>query len=155
MIAPEIKKILVTTDLSEDATSAYPYAISLANTYKCSLIVLSCIDTSLQYTPSGVGTLEIPAMYTSEKMDDLKSTFRQELSQHIKEHFKDVSVTHEVCEAPIGGQNTIANYIAANKIDLVIMSSHGRSGIARALLGSVTEHVLRHCEKPVLVVPAR
>ncbi|MFO0416403.1 MAG: universal stress protein, partial [Pseudomonadota bacterium] len=66
----------------------------------------------------------------------------------------DVPITHEVCEAPTGVQHTITNYIANNQIDLIVMSSHGRSGIARALLGSVTEYVLRHCKKPVLVVPA-
>ena len=48
----------------------------------------------------------------------------------------------------------VASYAADNDIDLVVMGSHGRSGVTRALLGSVTERTLRATHVPVLVVDA-
>ena len=48
--------------------------------------------------------------------------------------------------------DVVADYADANDMDLVVMGSHGRSGVRRALLGSVTERVLRSTHAPVLVV---
>ena len=47
---------------------------------------------------------------------------------------------------------TIADYVASEDVDLIVMPSHGRHGISRILLGSVAERVLRHAECPVLVL---
>jgi nucleotide-binding universal stress UspA family protein len=60
----------------------------------------------------------------------------------------------EVVEAVRGGtpHKIITNYADSNDIDLVVIGSHGRSGVRRALLGSVTERVLRSTHLPVLVV---
>ena len=49
----------------------------------------------------------------------------------------------------------IVGYAYSNDIDMVIMASHGRSGLGRWLLGSVAEKVIRTAEVPVLVVPVR
>jgi nucleotide-binding universal stress UspA family protein len=65
----------------------------------------------------------------------------------------DVNVHEEVrVGAP---HKVIADYAEDNDIDLVVMGSHGRSGVRRALLGSVTERVLRSTHRPVLVVDER
>lgn len=47
---------------------------------------------------------------------------------------------------------SIVDYAAANAFDLVVMGSHGRGGIQRALIGSVAEGVLRHAQQPVMVI---
>ena len=47
----------------------------------------------------------------------------------------------------------ILEYVEDNEIDLVVMGTHGRSGIERQLLGSVTENVVRHADVPVCCVP--
>ena len=49
--------------------------------------------------------------------------------------------------------NAMSEWAKANGVDLIVMSTHGRSGISRAMLGSVTERVLRHAPCPVLAVP--
>lgn len=48
----------------------------------------------------------------------------------------------------------ISTYAMENDVDLVVMGTHGRSGVSRLLLGSVTESVIRHCDNTVLTVPA-
>jgi nucleotide-binding universal stress UspA family protein len=49
----------------------------------------------------------------------------------------------------------ILDYVSKNGIDLITMATHGRTGLARAILGSVTDALLRKGNKPVLVVPVR
>jgi nucleotide-binding universal stress UspA family protein len=49
----------------------------------------------------------------------------------------------------------ILNYATDNKVDLIIMSTHGRSGVSRWFFGSVAEKVIRHATVPVLISPPR
>ena len=147
--------ILVTTDLSSEATKAYPYAVSLVEQYKARLTLLSCIDTSTGYSPSGVGSLEAPSLYVAETIDELRQGIREDMRKHTSEHFRDIVPHQEIREAPYEAQHSIVSYIHENLFDLVVMASHGRSGISRALVGSVAEHVIRHSKTPVLVVPTR
>jgi nucleotide-binding universal stress UspA family protein len=49
----------------------------------------------------------------------------------------------------------LTRYAETERIDLVVIASHGRSGLKRFALGSVAEHILRHSSTPVLLVPAR
>lgn len=53
-----------------------------------------------------------------------------------------------------GAAESLTRYAAERNADLLVMTTHGRSGIKRAFLGSVTEQVLRDAETPVLVVPS-
>jgi len=59
-------------------------------------------------------------------------------------------------ELIVGGaaDSAILDYAKENKIDLIIISTHGRSGVRRWIFGSVTQRVLRHSPLPVLVVPS-
>lgn len=153
MITAPIKRVLVTTDLSSDAVKAYPYAVAVAKQFGAELTLLSCIDTSVGYSPSGVGSLEAPSLYVAETIEELRKTVAGDLRKHIEEHFAELSPKQEIREAPYEVQHSILNFVQENAFDLIIMASHGRSGISRALLGSVTEYILRHCKTPVLVVP--
>ena len=155
MEAPSFKKILITSDLSQDATTAYAYAAYLSRAFNSQLLLLSCIDTSIQFSSTGIGYLELPLMYNDASLEEIKNQVRTTLQEHVAEHFPGLQVRHEVREAPYEVQQSILNYIQEDGIDLVVMSSHGRSGIKRALLGSVAEYVVRHSQTPVLVVPVK
>jgi nucleotide-binding universal stress UspA family protein len=153
MISATLKRILITTDLSSDAVKAYPYAVAMTKQFGAELTLLSCIDTSVGYSPSGVGSLEAPSLYVAETIEDLRKTVANDLRKHIQDHFAELSPKLEIREAPYEVQHSILSFVQENPFDLIIMASHGRSGISRALLGSVTEYILRHCKTPVLVVP--
>lgn len=65
---------------------------------------------------------------------------------------------HEVRKDTVAGTNVaeeIVAYAAANDISMIVMSTHGRSGVGRWLLGNITDKVVRISPVPVLVVPAR
>ncbi len=53
-----------------------------------------------------------------------------------------------------GPAEEILDYAKENKVDLIVMSTHGRSGVSRWVFGSVAERVLRHSATPVLIVPS-
>lgn len=153
METANIKKILVTTDLSDEAVRAYPYARSLAKTYGASLTVLTCIDTSIQL---GIGgSIEMPVMYVPETIAAIKEKTIKELQDHLKTHFSDEAPEYIVREAAMSVHHIITDFIKESGVDLTVIASHGRSGIRRTLMGSVAEQVLRASDKPVLVVPAK
>jgi nucleotide-binding universal stress UspA family protein len=148
-----IQKILLATDLSEDSKKAYPYAASLAKTYNAHLTLLSCIDTSLGYSPTAAGILEGAPTYVSEGLDEARRNVQEELATQGRDYFEGLTPTCEVREAPYEVQNQLVTFVNEGQYDLVIVSSHGRTGVSRALLGSVAEYLLRHSRTPTLVIP--
>lgn len=152
---PSIRSIVLTTDLSIDSASAYGLAASLTKMYSSSLTILTCIDTSPQYSEASLGTLEAPAIIPPQALTNTYADVECALRECIVEHFDATHTNYHILQAPVPVKHSIVTYLDQKKPDLLVMSSHGRSGISRVLLGSVTEHVLRHCGRPVLVVPAK
>jgi nucleotide-binding universal stress UspA family protein len=153
MATAEITKILVTTDLSDEAVKAYPFVRSLAKAYGAKIYVLTCIDTSIQL---GIGgSMEMPVMYVPETIAAIKEKTIAQLKEHLHVHFPDDSPEYIVREGAMPVHHIITDFIKESGVDLVVIASHGRSGIRRTFLGSVAEQVLRGSSKPVLVVPAR
>ncbi len=145
------ERILVPTDGSKVAQQAVTHAIDLATTYDAEVHALYVADTdAIAY---GLG---------AEQVDRVRSgNFRgmTDLREDAETATGSVATTGAEQDVPVvehhaGGQphRVISNYAADNDIDLVVMGSHGRSGVKRALLGSVTERVLRSTQAPVLVV---
>ncbi len=155
MPSESIQNIVLTTDLSEDSKKAYPYALSLATVYKARLTIISCIDTSLGYSPSSAGILEGAPLYINEGLAEAREHVLTDVRQHASDYFKDLAPQCEVREAPYEVQNQLVEFINDGQFDLVIVASHGRTGVSRALLGSVAEYVLRHARIPALIVPCR
>lgn len=84
------------------------------------------------------------AELAEEEIEDAKTYLEQKVSDLSDEGFR---VTGDVLHGPIARQIVAA----ANKDDVIVMSSHGRTGIKRWFLGSVAEEVMRHAECPVLL----
>ncbi|MFN4896667.1 MAG: universal stress protein [Pseudomonadota bacterium] len=154
-ITPNIGSILLTTDLSPDAASAYGMARSLMRAYNCHLTLLCCIDTSPQFSEASFGSLESLGLISAETMKDNLANVERALKDCIATHFDPARSAYRVVDAPIPVKHSIVTFVQQMEPDMVIISSHGRSGVSRALMGSVAEHVLRHCGRPVLVVPAQ
>jgi universal stress protein E len=130
-------------------------AASLMHAYDCPLTLLTCIDTSPQYSEASLGSIEAPLLLPPRVTGETYHDLEESLTKSISEHFESSRSNYRIIQAPVTVGHSIVTFITENKPDLVIMSSHGRSGIIRAFIGSVTEHVLRHCKVPVLVVPIK
>lgn len=134
--------ILVPTDGSEAAIDAAAHAYSLAETYDATLHVLSVIEMSESATIVGQG---------DEKVETLREN-GSDSTQRIADEARSRGID-AVGAVEIGNPDrTVLEYANEHDIDLIVMSTHARSGVGRFLKGSVTERVIRDGKTPVLAV---
>ena len=156
---PEIKKILYPTDLSENARYAFGYAVSLANHYDAKITVLHVVEEISSFARSMVEEIVGKKRWT-ETIKEKETEVLYSLKTRLKEFCTDV--LHEEPDCPFMIDKTIVvtghpvdqivRYTAELDVDLVIMGSRGKGGLADVTMGSTSRRVLRRCTKPVLVV---
>ena len=128
MTPAPVQQILIATDFSDEAEAALRLAIEYARRFGARLHLLHVYST---------GEVEVTRL----------------LADAAALAEPDVPVT--VSSTGGDAADEILRYAGRRAIDLIVMSTHGRSGVSRLLLGSVADRVLRHSACPVLVVPAR
>ena len=136
-------KILVTTDLSEGAACAFPYATALARSFDSDLTLLHVVTGYSEYLLENEPILnyeEIVRERAHRKLDELEL---------VGAH--DLPVQKEVVRA-WSAKDGISTYAEDAKPDLIVMSSHGHGRVARFFLGSVTGGVVAAVSQPVLCV---
>lgn len=138
------KEILVPTDGSDAASRALDHALDLASQYDARIHALYVIDSSAYATLEAgtdvvVNALEEEGQATIETVVD-------------RTEGKGVEVATEVITGTV--HKTIIKYAEGHDIDLIVMGTHGRRGLDRYLLGSVTEKVVRASTVPVLTIQA-
>jgi len=139
----DVQQILAPVDFSDAAESAVRHAEEIAETYDANLHLLHVIEEAAYTSAYGVDpplTSHEEVMYRVEK----------NLAKRVREEIGDgrVEVAATVGYAPW----TIVDYAKENDIDLIVIATHGRSGLNRILLGSVAERVLRRAPVPVFLV---
>jgi nucleotide-binding universal stress UspA family protein len=142
-----VKNILVPTDLSEDSEEALDYACELAESLGATLHLLNVIGVP------ALGMPELGVALTAHVIDDLVHDNLVALeklaeAKRCRAHIGKVLLR-------TGDARDVINQTAEELgVDLIVMSTHGRRGVSRALLGSVTEDVVRTAPCPVLTVRA-
>ena len=148
-IAPfRIKSILVPVDCSDCSKKALQYAVPLANQHQASVTLLYVITTP-SYNTGEYGEINYALLET-----EMRATAEEKLNALSDKEF--ASSTNRQCVVRTGSAS--AEIIALAKsmpADLIVISTHGRSGIKHVLLGSVAEDVVRRAPCPVLVVRER
>ncbi|WP_262180138.1 universal stress protein [Haloarcula laminariae] len=145
------ENILIPTDGSDTANVAVSHAVDLAKKYNARLHALYVVDVDAVNLSLGTEQIDRIRQGNFGEMHEL-----QEDADDATGAVVDAAAEHDVAvheEVRVGTpHDVIAGYADNQDIDLVVMGSHGRSGVRRALLGSVTERVLRSTHVPVLVV---
>ncbi|MFC3476892.1 universal stress protein [Halobacterium litoreum] len=136
--------ILLPTDGSDAADAAVANAVDLADHYGATLHVLYVADTTEYSTVTFEDSVVDPLEAEGETVVDAVVERAAE---------RGVDAVGVVMQG--GVYRTILNYVEDNAIDVVVMGTHGRRGLDRALLGSVTERVVRTADVPVLTVRQR
>lgn len=137
-------RILVPTDGSEAADSAVDHATDLARQYDAELHALSVVDTrDLRFGAPAASPNEVEAAM-EERAETATSRVRDRAAA------EDVDAVAAVRNGLPSEE--IRAYVDAEDCDLVVMGTHGRTGVERYILGSVTERVLRRGDVPVLAV---
>lgn len=144
-------RILIPTDGSTVANNAVDHAIDLAEKYDAEVHALFVADVDAVTYSLGTEQVDRIRQGNFQGMTDLRED-AEEATGYVKDKAESLGLA--VAERHAGGRphSIIADYAADNEIDLIVMGSHGRSGVRRALLGSVTERTLRSTHAPVLVV---
>lgn len=138
------KRILFPTDGSETSEKAVDHALSLASVYDASLYILHVVNIAKYSSLSG----EIEWGSVSESLREEG----EEVTENVKNKAekKGIDVTTFINDGV--PHKEILKISRDKDIDLIVMGTHGRSGVDRILLGSVTERVLRSSEIPMLVI---
>lgn len=141
----KLKKILCTTDLSEFSNAAIPYAVSMAEEFDARLVVGHVIElhTAGLYAEACLDPLEIQ----NQHMDFIRMQFDQLL--------EGCGIDWEPAVGLGYPPEEIVRMSREYAVDLVVTATHGRSGIRRLLLGSVTERLMRTLPCPSLTVMSR
>lgn len=136
----DFKKIMVTTDFSENAAEAYPYAIDIAQ--------------------KAGGTVDLIHVLSFEQFDEdekdlsLRKIREERLKILEKEHFGRISgqVKNKVIVSKDSVHEAIFNHVQNNEYNLIVMATVGRTGINYLMMGSTTANVVRHVKTAVLSV---
>ncbi len=139
----EFGKILIPTDFSESAENASLYALSLAEKYGSKIYVAHVIEPFTYTSDLGI---DMGDQY--QVMEATAKKFLDDIVTSIKEKHIDVEGILLSGEPFV----EIIKYVKQEQINLIIMATHGRSGIEHMLLGSVAEKVVRKSPCPVLTV---
>lgn len=140
-----MQKILVATDFSEPAHRALAYALELAQRVGAEVVLVHAYQIPVYGFPDGA---YIPA---ADMASQLGSAAQEMLDRTVNEHAnRGVKLTGILRQGvPRREVNAVAREMGA---DLIVVGTHGRRGVTRALLGSVAENIIRQAEIPVLAI---
>jgi nucleotide-binding universal stress UspA family protein len=142
----DLKRIVVTTDFSEESKKAFPYALALARKFEASLLLLYVVPAHLPAELGHIGIVLDERRLLEEARERLPRFRQAELDPHVHVDTRVLNggPAHEICQTA-----------EAQAADLIVMTTHGHTGLKHFLIGSVTENVVRHAPCPVLVVRER
>jgi universal stress protein A len=141
-----IQRILLPTDFSEYSAAAAKYVCELAAKFDAEVHLLHALETHLSSVPGfGMG-LALPTYVEESKAAALKS-----LARVLDPKW---SAGRKVVQAVVEGSPKveIIRYARAHDIDLIVITTHGRSGLAHVIIGSIAESIVRTAPCPVLTV---
>jgi nucleotide-binding universal stress UspA family protein len=141
-----IQRILLPTDFSDYSATATKYACELAAKFDAELHLLHTLEVHLSSTPGfGMG-LALPTYVNESKAAAVKA-----LAGLLDPQW---AAGRKVVQAVIEGSPKveIIRYARAHEIDVIVLTTHGRSGLTHVIMGSVAESVVRTAPCPVLTV---
>jgi nucleotide-binding universal stress UspA family protein len=146
----KIKNILMPTDFSKLSLSAAEYATELSEQYGAKIHLLHVLEKTPPILT--IRSLDLSEEKIIKTIEEEAKISLQKAADKVKGK-KNVEV-EQVIRKGIDYEEII-KYAEEKKIDLVIIATHGRTGILHTLLGSVAEKVIRFSKKPVLVSKCR
>ena len=144
----QVNNILVPVDFSNHSQKALSYASEIAQSYNAQLQVLHIIEETMHPAFSVTGKSSI-----FDLVPGIKDDSRKRIEKMIKEFVSD-KVKSKVFVQGGRAANDIIKFAKENSTDLIVIATHGLTGLEHMLLGSVTEKVVRMAHCPVFTVKA-
>ena len=141
------KKLLVPVDFGESSKQALEVALDLAKQYRSELTLLHTWEIPVY----GYGAMEFSAV---DMLTPIQGAAREQLDGLLADVRKQLPDAKAVLARGVPWREILA-VIEQDKPDLVVMGTHGRRGVGRAILGSVAEKIVRMSPVPVLTVRSK
>jgi nucleotide-binding universal stress UspA family protein len=141
-----IKRILVPVDFSDNSLQALDYATQLAKPFKAEILVFFVVEPVYYATPADMYG---PSANLSMLLDEQRRIGREQLARLSKKLEKRGLKIRTAMQTGTPYQ-AIVDAAKKLKADLIVMATHGRTGLSHLLMGSVTEKVVRSAACPVL-----
>ncbi|MFD1326699.1 universal stress protein [Mycoplana ramosa] len=145
------RHILIATDGSDLARKGLEHGLSLARPLgaKCTVLSVSEPLRPEMASAARMGGIDDPVSRYDQQIDAIMKERFAFIQQRASEHGVAVELTHEIDSSPA---EAIVRFAKLKGCDLIVMSSHGRRGLQKVLLGSQTAEVLVNTTVPVLVI---
>lgn len=140
-----MKKILIALDDGPPSEKVASIGFQLGQQLSAEIALVSVVDTTALMTDGDVTPRELA--------DIIKNDFKKSQQMLIDKVFKDYKVWTFVEEGK--PYEPILKVAEEWEADLIILGTHGRTGLSHLLMGSVAEKVVRHSTKPLFIVPAK
>ena len=143
-----LKQVLVATDFSEPSEAAFMYGRALARQFGATLHVVHVVDQlaarvmGLHDAVSQLGVLQMEA----------EATARTRLDLLLSDEDRAQLGARATVLTSTSAADSIVAYARDSRVDLIVVGTHGRGGVARLFMGSVAERVVRSAPCPVLTV---
>ncbi len=147
-----IRSILLPTDFSECGNYALSYAASLARTFGATILCVHVIEPMVPTVGYSGMTEPLPIADIADRLEDSAERELPKLAE--REECAGLDVEELIVHGEAASE--IVRVAKERSVDLIVVSSHGRTGLGRILFGSTAEAIVRHAPCPVLVVkPAK
>lgn len=151
---PTYRKVMVTTDFSTVGNRAIPHAYAVLPKDGGTVILCHVVEVPELPNPLYAHYSAVRVLSPTERQA-LRETVLRSLEALVPAEVRGqpmISTELRVVETPGAVHEVICQEAGALNVDLLVMASHGHSGMARLFLGSVAERVLRSADRPVLIV---
>ena len=138
-----VRRVLVPIDFSDASREALRHAKEIALTYGAEVDLLHAVQSPTYPSAYNLDPISFPT-------DEVVEQAEEQLADWALE---ELGYEHALVSAEVGSPSgTILDYVEKNEVDLVVIATHGRTGLDRLVLGSVAERVVRQAPTPVFLV---
>ena len=148
---PKYKKVLFCTDFSEESDYAFQFALGIAKRDKGLLYILHVIpgNTYQKYAETYITKEDL-----GKKQKDIEEGVNNQYEEHYVKKMENGTKLRIVTKSGREAEEII-KFSKNEKVNLIVMGTHGRTGVEHVLLGSVAEKVIQRSPFPVFIIPAR
>jgi len=145
-MAPAVTRVLIPLDLGEASTRTLEYGRTIARAFRASLLVLHVVPN-----PYVTAASDVYMPPPQEFLDELERDAGQRLNEFLTDQDRKEFAAEAVVRVGDPGREIVA-CAQQQSADLIVMGTHGRTGMVHLLLGSVAERVVRTASCPVLTM---
>jgi nucleotide-binding universal stress UspA family protein len=142
-------QILIAVDLSESSELVIKKGIELAIKMEASVILSSVIPMYVDYLQSQMSMVPTPwdEIYTAQKEAAIKEL------KLVQDKFPNIPI--EIFVEVGNAKDVVIEKAIMDKVDYIVVGTHGRTGFSHVVMGSTAEYIVRHATMPVMVVPMK